>query len=102
MEVIMIRERDVEQALVHHMRMCGGLALKFVSPGWSGAPDRLCLWPGGKVVFVEVKRPGEGPRPLQVRRMEQLRGLGFEVEVVDSLEKAAVLAQSGGGADAYA
>jgi hypothetical protein len=34
--------------------------------------------------------------------MEQLRGLGFEVEVVDSLEKAAVLAQSGGGADAYA
>jgi hypothetical protein len=101
MEVIMeIRERNVEQAFVHHMRICGGLALKFVSPGWSGAPDRLCLWPGGKVAFVEVKRPGEKLRPLQVRRLEQLKGLGFTVAVVDSMEKAERVAQSGGGADA--
>ena len=98
----MIRERDVEQALVRHMRICGGLALKFVSPGWSGAPDRLCLWPGGSIAFAEVKRPGENPRPLQERRAEQLRGLGFTVVVIDNPEAAERFAKSGGGADAYA
>lgn len=95
-----IRERDVEQVLVHHMRICGGLALKFMSPGWSGAPDRMCIFPGGKVAFVEVKRPGEKPRPLQIRRMEQLRELGVTVAVIDSPAEAERFAKSGGGADA--
>ena len=98
----MIRERDVEQALVRHMRICGGLALKFISPGVDGVPDRICLWPGGRIAFAEVKRPGAKPRPLQIRRMAQLRELGFSVAVIDSPEAAERFAKSGGGADAYA
>lgn len=97
----MIRERDVEQALVRHMRICGGLALKFISPGVDGVPDRICLWPGGRIAFAEVKRPGAKPRPLQIRRMAQLRELGFSVAVIDSPEAAERFAKSGGGADAY-
>ena len=85
----MVRERDIERALITAVRKTGGLCLKFVSPGWDGAPDRICLWPGGKIKFVELKKPGAKPRPLQVKRMEQLRKLGFDVAVVDSLEKAA-------------
>ena len=84
----MVRERDVERALIRQVRKAGGLCLKFVSPGWDGAPDRVCLWPGGRITFVELKAPGKKPRPLQIRRIEQLRELGFEVLVVDSLEKA--------------
>ena len=64
----------------------GGLCLKFVSPGWEGAPDRICLFPSGKIFFVEVKRPGAKPRPLQVKRHEELRELGFRVYVLDSKE----------------
>ena len=97
----MIRERDVEQALVRHMRLCGGLALKFISSGVDGVPDRICLWPGGRIAFAEVKRPGAKPRPLQIRRMAQLRELGFSVAVIDSPETAEHFAKSGGGADAY-
>ena len=98
----MIRERDVERALIRHMRTCGGLCLKFISPGVDGVPDRICLRPGGRIAFAEVKRPGAKPRPLQVRRVEKLRELGFTVVVVDSLEEAERFAKSGGGADAYA
>ena len=36
-----MRERDVERKLVRAVRDSGGLALKFVSPGMAGVPDRL-------------------------------------------------------------
>ncbi len=83
----MKREKDIERRLVAEVKKTGGLCLKFISPGWSGAPDRICLWPDGEVVFVELKRPGGKVRPLQERRAEQLKALGFEVLVVDSTEK---------------
>lgn len=92
-----MREKEVEQALIREIRKKGGMCLKLVCPGWDGAPDRLCLWPGGKIAFAELKAPGRKPRPLQVRRAEQLKRLGFEVAVIDSTEAAA---QFGGGGDA--
>ena len=58
-------------------------AVKFVSPGLSGVPDRLILSPGGKAAFVEVKAPGERLRPLQQKRKEQIEALGFKVYVLD-------------------
>ncbi len=73
--------------LVRSARDAGGMALKFVSPGMAGVPDRLLLFPGGRLAFCEVKAPGEKPRSLQVHRMEQLRELGFKVYVADSREK---------------
>ncbi len=82
-----MRERDVERKLVGLVRDAGGLALKFVSPGMAGVPDRLLLFPDGRLAFCEVKAPGEKPRPLQLHRMEQLREMGFRVYVVDSVEQ---------------
>ena len=86
-----MRERIIERKLIRAVRQCGGLALKFVSPGFNGVPDRLLLFMGGKVAFVEVKAPGESPRPLQAHRMEQLRRMGFPVYVVDSVDQISVL-----------
>ena len=83
----MILERDVERALIRAVRKAGGMCLKFVSPGYAGVPDRLCLLPGGRVFFAEVKRPGGKPRPLQLKRHSELRKLGFEVYVIDSKEE---------------
>ena len=95
-------ERDIEQALIKSVRKAGGLCLKFVSPGWSGVPDRLCLWPGGRINFVELKRPGAKPRPLQIRRAEQLRRLGFQVEVIDRKEQIPEFVEKAGGVGAQA
>ena len=81
----MERERDIERKLKKRVESTGGWCLKFLS-SVSGVPDRICLFPGGKAVFVELKRHGKKPRPLQRRQIVKIRQLGFRVEVIDSEE----------------
>ena len=80
-------EKEVEKKLVTAVQLMDGVAVKFVSPGFVGMPDRLVLIPGGRMAFVDVKRPGEQPRPLQKARHRMLQRLGFKVYVLDSVEK---------------
>lgn len=71
-------EKDIEKKLVDLVRDRGGLCLKWVCPGWAGVPDRICLLPGGRIVFVELKRPRGGvlsSRQKWWRR--KLQDLGF-------------------------
>ena len=82
-----MREKTIEHNLVMEVKRVGGLALKFVSPGFVGVPDRLVLLQGGKMGFVEVKAPGKHPRPLQEARHRLLRRLGFKVYVLDGAEQ---------------
>ena len=80
-------EKQIEQALVRAVKNAGGIAPKFVSPGYDGMPDRIVLLPHGRMAFIELKAPGMKPRPLQVSRHEMLRRLGFRVYVVDDTEQ---------------
>lgn len=82
-----MREKAIEAKLVQAVRQMGGLAPKFISPGFDGVPDRLVLLPGGKIAFVELKADGKKLRPLQVRRKRQLDGLGFLVYCIDRPEQ---------------
>ena len=83
----MVCERDVEHTLVTEAKKRGGMAPKFVSPGFSGMPDRLVLLPEAKMGFVELKAPGKKPRVLQEKRHRDLRNLGYRVYVLDRAEK---------------
>ena len=38
-----MREKQLEHLFLMEVKRVGGLALKFVSPGFSGVPDRLVL-----------------------------------------------------------
>lgn len=51
-----------------------------------GEPDRICLLPGGRTVFVELKRPGEEPREDQLRAIKRLTALGFPTFWTDTKE----------------
>lgn len=82
-----MREKQVEQKLVRAVKARGGICPKFVSPGFDGMPDRIVLLPGRHFGFVEVKAPGEAPRPLQVSRHRLMNKLGFQVYVLDDPEK---------------
>ena len=78
-----MREKIIEQKLRIAVKGVGGIALKFISPGMSGVPDRLILLPSGHMAFMEVKAPGMQMRPLQVKRKRQLEALGFSVYCID-------------------
>ena len=82
-----VREKVIEQKLVSEVKQKGGICPKFISPGFDGMPDRLVLLPKRKFGFVEVKAPGEKPRPLQIARHKLLRKLGFKVYILDDIEQ---------------
>jgi hypothetical protein len=88
-----MKRRDYEESI--EQRFCINLtkwsrehgilvtALKLNLTGRRGWPDRLIMWEGGNLLFIEFKRPGEEPRKLQVFIHGIIRDLGFEVEVYD-------------------
>ena len=80
-------EKLVDKRLRIEVEKLGGWAIKLSATHISGLPDRLCLLPGGRVVFVEVKTTGQKPRKIQLYVHNKLRRLGFRVEVIDSTEK---------------
>jgi len=95
-----ILEKEIESYLVKAVKKKGGFCFKFVSPGISGVPDRIGLFPLGKVVFFELKAPGKQLRPLQEKRKRQLESLGFLVFKIDSkLQVDEIITTIGGDAN---
>lgn len=81
-------ERDIEARLTRTVRQHGGRCLKWVCPGWAGVPDRIVLLPGGKVVFVELKRPKGGRlSDLQKWWAKQLIDMSFAYWTIWSKEE---------------
>lgn len=79
-------ERFIEKKLREGIKKSKGIAYKFVSPGNSGVPDRIVLLPGGKIIFVELKRLGERPKKHQLAQIRRIRNLGFDVRVLSGIE----------------
>ena len=87
-------EKVIERKLVEAVKEKGGMCIKLLSDYITGLPDRLCLFPGQKAIFVELKTTGEKPRKIQVFIHNRLRTLGFRVEVIDTLEGITKLIES--------
>mgnify|MGYP003294395693 CR=1 FL=1 len=79
----MTPEGRVESHLKTQCDKKGILCYKFQSPSNSGVPDRV-LVANGKVVFLELKRPGETPRKLQQHVIKRLKKAGATVYVADN------------------
>lgn len=76
-------ERDVESWAKAQWRKSGGWCRKFTSPAHRSSPDDIFA-KGGRVFFVEFKRTGENPTPLQLEEHAAMRAAGLTVYVCDS------------------
>lgn len=85
----MERESAIEQKVVRDAKKLGiKYAIKLALRTESGWPDRLFLVPGGLPVFIEFKRQGQKPGPLQDFRLRELRKLGYRAEWADNYDTA--------------
>lgn len=83
-----MREAALEKKIKARIEKEGGLCFKWVSPGFTGVPDRIAILPAGRLAFIEVKRPGlkDGRTPRQKRVAQMLEARGQTVLRVSSME----------------
>ena len=80
-----MRESAVESNIRKFAEANGCIFMKLAPvAGSNGKPDRLVLAPGGRAMFLEIKRPGEELEPLQKRWQKKLRALGHVSEWCDN------------------
>lgn len=74
-------ESVLQRRIIKRLEKEGWMVVKLTLTNLPGLPDLMALREG-VAKFIEVKRPGQVPRPLQVYRHRQLRDRGFDVEVL--------------------
>ena len=85
-------EKSIENVLRKAVEDEGGVCLKWVCPGHRGVPDRMILFPGGIIAFVELKRPGAKVKAggLQEWWRQRLVAFGFpcyEISTVKQIQQ---------------
>lgn len=86
-------EKTIEQAFVRKAKALGCKCRKLNGLGNRDWPDQLVLIPGGQVLLIEFKRPGEKLRPSQQFWHDSVRHLGFQPYVFDNWQEPISLIQ---------
>ena len=84
-------ESSVEGDTVEYAEDRGWVSIKLNGQGNAGKPDRLFLNEGARIIFVEFKKPGKGPRKLQAWWRKILRKMGFPHYIIDTVEQGKAL-----------
>ena len=79
-------ESELEKRVVGYCKEHHLGCYKFVSPSHKGVPDRILIFPGGKVAFVELKAPKGVRSVLQTYEQVKLRGWGAAVWTCNNFE----------------
>jgi len=61
--------------------------VKTIQLSENGWPDIVGVLPGGRSLWIEVKRPGEKPTELQKYRLKRLKKAGALAFWTDNMEK---------------
>lgn len=83
-----MQEKDIEKWMTEQVRRLGGMSLKFVSPGNPGVPDRIYIFPGGKIYFVELKKELGRLSGVQKWQRERFQKMGCPFHVIKGMNSA--------------
>lgn len=81
-------EKDIENWVTKQVETLGGLSFKFVSPGNPGVPDRIYLFPGGRVFFVELKLEIGKLSGVQKWQRQRFEKMGVDFYVLHGMKEA--------------
>lgn len=79
-------EKHEESAIANWCKANNVLFIKFTPFGSKGWPDRIAVFRGGCIVWVELKRKGKKPTKLQALRMATLSAMGCITMWFDNAE----------------
>jgi Holliday junction resolvase len=80
-----MRESAIQSKIRQKLESSGWIVNKIISCSLNGWPDLLAV-KKSRAVFIEVKRQGENPDPLQEYRHKQLQKENMEVIIARSLD----------------
>lgn len=86
-------EKEIEKYLRDEVKKANGLCFKFISPGYTGVPDRLILLKP-LIFFVEVKGPNGVISGKQARTIGRIRSQGTPVFIISSKREVDKLMES--------
>jgi Holliday junction resolvase len=78
-----MKEQQIQTKRIKQLESEGYYVIKTIKTNKNGIPDIIAIPPDSGVLFVEVKKPGEKPSPLQGFRLKELKDHGCFVEVYD-------------------
>ena len=82
-----VLEKVIENAVIRYAkkRCPKGEIVKLNGMGKRSHPDRMFLFPSRMTLYIEFKREGEEPTPLQAHLHKKWAALGHKVHVVDNV-----------------
>ena len=83
-----MRERSIEKSVCRWAKLNDIWAWKLTVVGVMGVPDRLFIFPTGKIVFIEFKATGKALRPLQKIMHNMLTKRNLPVYTMDNKDDA--------------
>lgn len=76
-------ESDNQSKIIKRYEADGWYVIKLIQTTKNGIPDLLLL-KDGTAFFIEVKREGREPEPLQKLRIKELKKFGIKTIVLDT------------------
>lgn len=86
-------EQDIQKNIIDFLEKKGFLAIKHNNIGIyarAGVPDILACSNQGRFIGIEVKRPGEKPKPIQqafLDAINQLNGVAFSAVSAEEVQR---------------
>lgn len=81
-----MKESAIQSMIIKQLDSWGWMVVKLIQTNTNGIPDLMAMR-NGKVVFIEVKRKGEEPEPLQKHRLNQINEKGIMAFWVDAVDQ---------------
>ena len=80
-----MKESYLQSKIISQLQEWGWMVIKLIQTNKNGIPDLLAIR-NGKAVFIEVKRPGYEPAPLQKYRLNEINEKGVMAFWVDNID----------------
>lgn len=86
-------EQDIQKDIIDFLEKQGFLAIKHNNIGIyarAGVPDIIACSNKGKFIGIEVKRPGQKPKPIQqafINAINKVNGVAFSAISVEDVQK---------------